>query len=144
MQDWQTAITLYTQSRSIYEKLSGAFMDESLKVLYLQRVEEIGPNIRYCAYNLGQGGMDINDLMKMRSSAAGQVGGYSHWDGIVFETYMGHSGCSHVRNAFRPRLIVLLTEPAGTDVIGWGEKVNCVQIKVVASGIVPYHQESNW
>ena len=51
-------------------------MDESLKVLYLQRVEEIGPNIRYCAYNLGQGGMDINDLMKMRSSAAGQVGDY--------------------------------------------------------------------
>lgn len=72
VQDWQTAITLYTQARSIYEKLSGAFMDESMKVLYLQRVEEIGPNIRYCAYNLGQGGMDINDLMKMRSSAAGQ------------------------------------------------------------------------
>ena len=72
VQDWQTAITLYTQARSIYEKLSGAFMDESMKSLYLQRVDEIGPNIRYCAYNLGQGGMDINDLMKMRSSAAGQ------------------------------------------------------------------------
>lgn len=72
VQDWQTAITLYTNSRSIYEKLAGAFMDESLKALYLQRVEEITPNIRYCAYNLGQGGMDINDLIKMRSSAAGQ------------------------------------------------------------------------
>lgn len=70
--DWQTAIEFYTQARSIYEKLSGAFMDESMKAMYLQRVEEIGPNIRYCAYNLGQGTMDINDLMKMRSSAAGQ------------------------------------------------------------------------
>ena len=30
------------------------------------------------------------------------------------------------------------------QLIGWGEKRNCVQIKVVASGIVPYHQESNW
>jgi len=70
--DWQTAIEFYTQARSIYEKLSGAFMDESMKALYLQRVDEIGPNIRYCAYNLGQGTMDINDLMKMRSSAAGQ------------------------------------------------------------------------
>jgi len=72
VQDWQTAITLYTSARSIYEKLSSAFLDDSLKTLYLQRVDEIGPNIRYCAYNLGQGGMDINDLMKMRSSAAGQ------------------------------------------------------------------------
>lgn len=47
-------------------------MDESIKSLYLQKVDEIGPNIRYCGYNLGQGGIDINELMKMRSSAAGQ------------------------------------------------------------------------
>lgn len=72
VQDWRSAIDLYTQSRSIYEKLAGAFMDETTKALYLQRVEEIGPNIRYCAYNLGQGGTDINDLMKMRLSAVGQ------------------------------------------------------------------------
>jgi len=71
-QDWQTAIDLYTRARSIYEKLAGAFMDEDTKMLYLQRVEEISPNIRYCAYNLGQGGLDINELMKMRSNAAGQ------------------------------------------------------------------------
>ncbi|XP_066931893.1 signal recognition particle subunit SRP68-like [Clytia hemisphaerica] len=72
VQNWQTAIDLYTQSRSIYEKLSSAFMDEDTKMLYLQRVEEISPNIRYCAYNLGQGGLDINELMKMRSKATGQ------------------------------------------------------------------------
>ena len=72
VQDWQTAIDLYTQARSIYEKLAGAFMDEDTRMLYLQRVEEISPNIRYCAYNLGQGGLDINDLMKMRSNATGQ------------------------------------------------------------------------
>jgi len=72
VQDWQTAIDLYTQARSIYEKLAGAFMDEDTQTMYLQKVEEIGPNIRYCAYNLGQGGLDINELMKMRSSASGQ------------------------------------------------------------------------
>lgn len=72
VQDWQTAIDLYTQARSIYEKLAGAFMDEGMKAMYMQRVDEISPNIRYCAYNLGQGGMDINELMKMRSSAVGQ------------------------------------------------------------------------
>jgi len=84
--DWQTAITFYTQARSIYEKLSGAFMDESMKMLYLQRVDEIGPNIRYCAYNLGQGGMDINDLMKMRSSAAGQDMLAAKIDAAIAET----------------------------------------------------------
>ena len=41
-------------------------------MLYLQRVEEIAPNIRYCAYNLGDTNVDINDLVKLRMSAAGQ------------------------------------------------------------------------
>lgn len=72
VQDWRVAIDLYTQARSIYEKLASAFLDEATKNLYMQRVDEIGPNIRYCAYNLGQGGTDINDLMKMRLSAVGQ------------------------------------------------------------------------
>lgn len=41
--------------------------------MYLQRVEEITPNIRYCAYNLGEVGTDINDLMQMRMSSTGGV-----------------------------------------------------------------------
>ena len=94
VQDWQTAIDLYTQARSIYEKLAGAFMDEDTRMLYLQRVEEISPNIRYCAYNLGQGGLDINDLMKMRSNATGQamlaakidVSISFVWTGLFFST----------------------------------------------------------
>lgn len=57
--------------RTIYEKLASAFMDDT-KLLYLQRVEEITPNIRYCAYNLGQSSIDINDLVNLRMSAAGQ------------------------------------------------------------------------
>ena len=28
--------------------------------------------------------------------------------------------------------------------LGWGEKHKSVQFEVLASGIVPYHQESNW
>lgn len=39
--------------RTIYEKLASAFT-EDLAVLYRQRVDEISPNIRYCAYNIGQ------------------------------------------------------------------------------------------
>lgn len=39
--------------RTIYEKLASAFTEE-IAVLYRQRVEEISPNIRYCAYNIGE------------------------------------------------------------------------------------------
>lgn len=39
--------------RTIYEKLASAFTEEQA-VLYNQRVEEISPNLRYCAYNIGE------------------------------------------------------------------------------------------
>lgn len=42
--------------RTIYEKLASAFTEEQA-VLYNQRVEEISPNIRYCAYNIGEQGL---------------------------------------------------------------------------------------
>ena len=86
--------------RTIYEKLASAFTEE-LAVLYHQRVEEISPNIRYCAYNIGEctpthtqihtlpcasphfqplpspspGDQNaINDLMQMRLAAGGGGG----------------------------------------------------------------------
>lgn len=42
--------------------------------MYLQRVEEITPNISYCAYNLKEGTTDINDLMQLRLSATAAGG----------------------------------------------------------------------
>ena len=42
------------------------------KALYDQRVEEIVPNIRYCAYNIGDGSADIEELMKLRMTAGDQ------------------------------------------------------------------------
>lgn len=39
--------------RTIYEKLASAFTEE-MAVLYRQRVDEISPNLRYCAYNIGE------------------------------------------------------------------------------------------
>lgn len=39
--------------RTIYLKLASAFTEEQA-VLYHQRVEEISPNLRYCAYNIGE------------------------------------------------------------------------------------------
>ena len=38
--------------------------------MYVQRVKEVEPNIRYCAYNIG-GSNDISQLVKMRPDAPG-------------------------------------------------------------------------
>ena len=50
--------------RTIYEKLAGAFVDD-IKEIYLQRVDELSPSIRYCAYNIGDESA-IEDLRQMR------------------------------------------------------------------------------
>ena len=54
--------------RTIYEKLGSAFLEEQQN-FYQQKADEITPNIRYCAYNLDDGNVDINELMKMRFSS---------------------------------------------------------------------------
>ena len=60
MHEWKTNQLMYVSVvRTIYEKLASAFTEE-LAVLYHQRVEEISPNIRYCAYNIGEYSFAIN------------------------------------------------------------------------------------
>ena len=58
---------VYYFYRTIYENLAKAFSEE-MQSLYLQRVSEIEPNIRYCAYNIGDE-TAIEDLMQMRREA---------------------------------------------------------------------------
>ncbi|KFZ54275.1 Signal recognition particle subunit SRP68, partial [Antrostomus carolinensis] len=58
--------------RTIYEKLANAFTEEQA-VLYNQLVEEISPNIRYCAYNIGDQSA-MNELMQMRLRSGGTEG----------------------------------------------------------------------
>ena len=55
--------------RTIYEKLAGAFSEEQ-QAIYQQRVDEIAPNLRYCAYNIGDESA-LEDLQKMRVAAGG-------------------------------------------------------------------------
>ena len=50
--------------------MSEAFVDDEREV-YLQRVEELAPNIRYCAYNIGDESA-IDDLRQMRLKTAGR------------------------------------------------------------------------
>ena len=56
--------------RTIYEKLGGAVSEEQ-RTLYTQRVEEISPNVRYCAYNMGDTQTDITQIMKLAGDAPG-------------------------------------------------------------------------
>ncbi|CAL1278923.1 unnamed protein product [Larinioides sclopetarius] len=65
-QEWQKAMEFFRVSQTIYEKLSEALNEDEV-ILYKQRVEELVPNIRYCAYNIGDESA-INDLLKMRLS----------------------------------------------------------------------------
>ncbi len=54
---------------TIYSKLSSAFVDE-IREVYEQRVQELVPNMRYCAYNIGdESAMD--DLRQMRIKTGG-------------------------------------------------------------------------
>ncbi|ESO89021.1 hypothetical protein LOTGIDRAFT_106123, partial [Lottia gigantea] len=62
--NWQKAIDAFSNAKTIYEKLSTAFT-EDIQVLYQQRVEEISPNIRYCAYKIGDESA-LKDLQNMR------------------------------------------------------------------------------
>ncbi|XP_038872886.1 signal recognition particle subunit SRP68 [Salvelinus namaycush] len=72
LQEWKAATEAFNKCKTIYEKLASAFTEE-LAVLYHQRVEEISPNIRYCAYNIGDQNA-MNELMQMRLSAGGGGG----------------------------------------------------------------------
>ncbi|GFN87230.1 signal recognition particle subunit srp68-like [Plakobranchus ocellatus] len=64
---WESAMEYFTKAKTIYEKLANAFSEE-LQVLYQQRVDEIAPNLRYCAYNIGDESA-LQDLQKMRIAA---------------------------------------------------------------------------
>ncbi|ERE69110.1 signal recognition particle protein [Cricetulus griseus] len=71
-QEWKAAIEAFNKCKTIYEKLASAFTEEQA-VLYKQRVDEIAPNIRYCAYNIGDQSA-INELMQMRLRSGGTEG----------------------------------------------------------------------
>ncbi|XP_003725432.3 signal recognition particle subunit SRP68 [Strongylocentrotus purpuratus] len=68
---WENCIETLSEAKTIYEKLASA-LNEEQSAIYLQRVEEISPSIRYCAYNIGDESA-INDLVKMRLKSGGQM-----------------------------------------------------------------------
>ncbi|KAL8616979.1 hypothetical protein ACOMHN_041897 [Nucella lapillus] len=69
LSNWEKAVEFFTKAKTIYAKLAGAFTEEQ-QAVYQQRVDEIAPNLRYCAYNIGDETALI-DLQKMRVAAGG-------------------------------------------------------------------------
>lgn len=79
LQDWKQASEKLILSQTIYEKLASA-LNEDEQILYKQRVEELNPNLRYCAYNIGDSSAQ-QDLLNMRSK-----GGKSELDALIAQT----------------------------------------------------------
>lgn len=79
LQEWKQASEKLVLSQTIYEKLASA-LNEDEQILYKQRVEELNPNLRYCAYNIGDSSAQ-QDLLNMRSK-----GGKSELDALIAQT----------------------------------------------------------
>lgn len=65
---WLDAQTMLTQARTIYESLSQAVGEEEGN-LFRQKMEEITPSLRFCAYNIGDASRA--DLMALRDGGSG-------------------------------------------------------------------------
>lgn len=55
----------------VYEKLAAALSEEE-QIVYKQRVDELSPSLRYCAYNVGDE-TAIDDLLKLRGTGQGDL-----------------------------------------------------------------------
>ncbi|XP_038068371.1 signal recognition particle subunit SRP68-like [Patiria miniata] len=81
-EQWEDCIKTFSTAKNIYEKLASA-LNEEQQLLYIQRVEEITPNIRYCAYNIGDESA-IKDLVEMRLKSGGMMS--SNIDSLLAQT----------------------------------------------------------
>ncbi|CAH1992163.1 unnamed protein product [Acanthoscelides obtectus] len=78
LQLWQKAAENFKQAQIIYEKLASALPEED-QIPYKQRVEEIAPSLRYCAYNIGD--EKAVDLLELRSQGVLET-----FDALVSQT----------------------------------------------------------
>jgi len=74
---WQKASELLSKAQTIYEKLFGVIDDEEHLTFYKQRVDEIKPTLRYCAFNVGEGagkgGAGRDEFIKTIKSEVGGI-----------------------------------------------------------------------
>ncbi|KAJ8037657.1 Signal recognition particle subunit SRP68 [Holothuria leucospilota] len=63
-EEWENCMDAFKSASNIYEKLASA-VTEDQRVLYLERVNDIVPNLRYCAFQFGDESA-IQDLRELR------------------------------------------------------------------------------
>ena len=73
-QAWKEALAALTTAKEIYERLASVSSHSTAKELYAGRVAELGPQLRFCAYNIGDK-TAVEDLMRMRTLRLGEEGG---------------------------------------------------------------------
>jgi len=61
---WKEAAENLKKAQVVYENLVQA-LPEDEQILYKNRIDEIAPSLRYCAYNIGEN-INMNDLLEMR------------------------------------------------------------------------------
>lgn len=78
LQLWHDAAENLKKAQVIYEKLSSTLSEED-QLPYKQRIDEIAPSLRYCAYNIGD--EKAVDLLELRSQ-----GVLENFDALVSQT----------------------------------------------------------
>lgn len=82
LQMWKPAMEDLKKAQMVYEKLASALGEED-QAIYKERVEELAPSLRYCAYNIGDESA-IDDLLHMRGQ--GQGGLLANLDMLLTQT----------------------------------------------------------
>lgn len=77
----------------VYEKLASALPEEE-QLPYKQRVEEIAPSLRYCAYNIGD--EKEVDLLELRSQ-----GVLENFETLISQTKEKGAAHSVVKSKFK-------------------------------------------
>jgi signal recognition particle subunit SRP68 len=54
LQNWKSCANYLRKAQAIYTKLGQAISDQDIALLYRQRVDEMQPTLRYCAFSLGE------------------------------------------------------------------------------------------
>lgn len=81
-QAWAQAMENFKKAQVVYENLAEA-LPEHEQIIYRAKVEELAPNLRYCAYNIGDN-TAIDDLMQMRGKLSGEL--LSNLDSLITQT----------------------------------------------------------
>ncbi|XP_063230612.1 signal recognition particle subunit SRP68 [Bacillus rossius redtenbacheri] len=105
LQQWRLAMESLKKSQMVYEKLAQA-LPEQEQAVYRQRVEELAPSLRYCAYNIGDDSA-MDDLLELRSHGQGDM--LANLDSLIVQT-RERGVADHQEVVWRGRAVVVRPE----------------------------------